>query len=227
VKLSVVVPAWNEAQAIASALVKLQPLREKGHEIIVVDGSSRDDTAARASPWADLVLTSPRGRARQMNAGARAASGDALLFLHADSYLPEGADGFVAEALRRAQWGRFDVRLSGTHPLLRVVERMMNWRSRATGIATGDQAVFVHRELFDRVGGFPDIALMEDIALSTRLKRCGPPACLKARVIASSRRWEQRGIVRTIVLMWGLRLAFFLGADPRELARRYYGPGAE
>jgi rSAM/selenodomain-associated transferase 2 len=226
-RLSVVVPAWNESQAIVSALVALQPLREKGHEVIVADGSSRDDTAARASPWADQVLTTPRGRARQMNAGARAASGDVLLFLHVDTYLPEGADGLVAEALRRALWGRFDVHLSGTHPLLRVVEHMMNCRSRATGIATGDQAVFVSRELFDRVGGFPDIPLMEDIALSARLKRHGPPACLKARVTTSSRRWEQRGIVRTIVLMWGLRLAFFLGADPRVLARHYYGSGAD
>jgi rSAM/selenodomain-associated transferase 2 len=159
-----------------------------------------------------------------MNAGAQEASGSALLFLHSDTDLPAAADLLIAKALAggRHVWGRFDVVLSGRHPLLRLVESMMNLRSRVTGICTGDQALFVTRAAFDGVGGFPEIALMEDVQMSTRLKRFGPPCCLRARVRASSRRWERDGIASTILLMWRLRLAYFLGSDPDRLARRYY-----
>lgn len=222
-RLSIIIPALNEAAGIRGVLLALQGLRARGHEVIVVDGGSADGTAELARPLADGVLVSPAGRAGQQNAGAAAAAGDVLLFLHADTRLPEGAAEWVLDGLRATGrgWGRFDVRLSGAHPMLRVVERMMNLRSRATGIATGDQAIFVRRAWFGRAGGFPGIPLMEDVALSAALRRMGRPLCLRQRVVTSSRRWEQRGIWRTIALMWRLRLEFALGADPARLARRY------
>jgi rSAM/selenodomain-associated transferase 2 len=221
--LSIIVPCLNEAQAIVPTLAAVQPLRARGAELIVVDGGSEDDTMARAAPLADLVLAAPRGRASQMNAAATHARGEILLFLHADTRLPEDADRLIAEGLRRARrgWGRFDVAIEGAHPLLRVVAWLMNLRSRLTGIATGDQAIFVTRSLFAAAGGYPEIPLMEDIALSKRLKRFGPPLCLAQRAVTSGRRWERNGVLRTILLMWRLRLAYWLGADPRKLALRY------
>jgi rSAM/selenodomain-associated transferase 2 len=224
VRLSVVVPVLNEAPNLADALASLQPLRHRGAEIIVVDGGSLDRSVALARPFADAVLGGPRGRASQMNAGARVARGNWLLFLHADARLPRDADLLIRAAQRHGDrvWGRFDVRLSGDHPLLRIVEFFMNYRSRLTGIATGDQAIFVRRDTFESVGGFPPLPLMEDIALSAQLKRASRPLCLRERVTASSRKWEREGTIRTTLLMWRLRLAFFLGADPSDLARRYY-----
>lgn len=222
-RISVVVPALNEAGGIAATLAPLRPLRARGHEVLVVDGGSEDGTPERAAPLADRVLRSAPGRARQQNAGARAARGGVLLFLHADTRLPEGADRAVLEGLARSGrgWGRFDVRLSGRHPALRVVEGMISLRSRLGGVATGDQAIFVRRDWFEAAGGFPEIPLMEDVALSRALLRRGRPLCLREAVVTSSRRWETRGIVRTILLMWRLRLEFWLGADPKRLARRY------
>jgi rSAM/selenodomain-associated transferase 2 len=218
----------DEAAMIAEALAALAPYRARGAEIIVVDGGSRDATVAAARPSADRILAAPRGRGAQMNAGAAAAQGGVLLFLHADTRLPPEADRLLLRELQRSRrvWGRFDVTIAGRSPLLRVVAAMMNLRSRLTGIATGDQAMFATREAFDQVGGFPAIPLMEDIVLSRRLKRIGRPACLAARVTTSGRRWDRDGVVRTIVSMWRLRLAFFLGAKPARLARRYgYGAG--
>jgi rSAM/selenodomain-associated transferase 2 len=222
-RLSVVVPALNEAEQIVATLAPLQRLRAGGHEVIVVDGGSTDGTPHLAAPLADRVLRAERGRARQMNAGARAAGGDVLLFLHADTRLPDGADRLIVEGLARSGrgWGRFDVRLSGRHPLLVITGPLFSLRSRITGVATGDQAIFVRRDWFEQAGGFPDIPLMEDLALSRTLKRRGRPLCFWHRVTTSSRRWEQKGIVRTILLMWRLRLAYYLGADPADLARRY------
>ena len=223
--LSIVVPTLNEAPDIVSFLQPLQRLRGRGVELIVADGGSGDATVAAASALVDRVLSSPRGRAVQMNAGAAHARGDVLLFLHADARLPDDAERFIRDGLRETghRWGRFDVRLSGSAPMLRVVEWMMNRRSRLTGIATGDQGVFVERGLFEEVGGFPAIALMEDVALSAALKRHGSPLCLAQIIIASSRRWEKHGIWRTIALMWRLRLAYFLGTEPARLAELYYG----
>jgi rSAM/selenodomain-associated transferase 2 len=225
--LSVIVPVLNEEAGITATLEALADLQRFGHEVIVVDGGSSDRTIELARPLADLVLTAPRGRATQMNAGAARAAGDTLVFLHADTRLPPAADFAIVDGLRYSgrRWGRFDVAIDGSHPMLRVIAAMMNLRSRLTGIATGDQTMFVTRPAFSACDGFPDIPLMEDIALSRRLKRAGRPLCLKARVTTSGRRWEQRGIVRTILLMWRLRLAYFLGADPHALARRYgYAP---
>jgi rSAM/selenodomain-associated transferase 2 len=225
--LSIIVPALNEAEGIVDALAALQPLRRRGAEVIVVDGGSEDKTADLAGDLCDGVLIAPRGRATQMNAGAASAHGDILLFLHADTRLPCDADQLILAASARddCEWGRFDVCISGRHPLLPLVAALMNLRSRLTGIATGDQAIFVDRQAFATVGGFPNIPLMEDIALSQRLKRRRRPCCLSARVVTSGRRWETQGVLCTIVLMWRLRLAFFLGADPARLARTYgYGP---
>jgi rSAM/selenodomain-associated transferase 2 len=221
--LSIIVPCLNEAEVIGQALAALAPLRARGAEVIVVDGGSSDSTVERAASLADRVIDAPRGRASQMNAGAARARGEIMLFLHADTLLPESADALIVEGLKRSRrgWGRFDVVISGGNPLLRVVAWLMNVRSRLTGIATGDQAIFVTRSLFTAAGGYPEIALMEDIALSKRLKRFGRPLCLRHRLVASGRRWEKHGVVRTIVLMWRLRLAFWLGADPGKLAVRY------
>ncbi|MCF6212088.1 MAG: TIGR04283 family arsenosugar biosynthesis glycosyltransferase [Gammaproteobacteria bacterium] len=222
-QISIIIPVLNEAPSIAVCLGRLQPYRAQGHEIIVVDGGSHDDTAEIARPLADEVLASPAGRAVQMNHGARAAQGDVLLFLHADTQLPDAACDVICAALQTAaRWGRFDVRLSGSAPSFRLIEFMMNLRSRMTRIATGDQAMFVTKDLFHTAGGFDDIPLMEDIALSRCLKKKAHAACLHERVVTSSRRWEENGIFRTILLMWRLRFSYWLGADPVRLVRQYY-----
>lgn len=220
--LCIVVPVLDEAATLAPRLRALQPLRRRGVRLVVVDGGSRDDTLAIAQAHADLAFLAPRGRAAQMNAGAAACPADVLLFLHADTELPAGADLLVRRAtLGVHAWGRFDVRIDSPRLALRLVAGMMNLRSRCTDIATGDQALFVRHELFQRIGGFPDLPLMEDIAISRELKRQGPPACLRERVSTSARRWERQGVWRTIALMWRLRAAYYFGADPRQLAIRY------
>jgi rSAM/selenodomain-associated transferase 2 len=222
-RLTIVMPVLDEAAIIAGALTALAPLRARGAEVIVVDGGSSDGTPLLAMPLADHVIAAPRGRGAPMNAAATLGSGDAFLFLHADTTLPDDADRLIDAALSKRAWGRFDLRIAGRHPLLAVVARMINWRSRVTGIATGDQAIFVRREAFAAVGGFPDLPLMEDIAISQRLKRLCRPFCIGMPVITSGRRWEHNGIGRTILLMWRLRLAYYLGAQPARLALRY-GP---
>lgn len=220
--MSIVVPVLNEARNIQATLKQLQAMRRRGTEIIVVDGGSQDDTVALCQPLADTVLQGAPGRARQMNAGAAQARGTTLLFLHADTLLPPDADTRVGEALAAgARWGRFDVRIAGRHWMLPVIAFMMNLRSRLSGIATGDQAIFVRRDAFEQVGGFPDQPLMEDIGISAALKRLGPPACLRVPVITSGRRWESRGVWRTMTLMWHLRWRYWRGDSPQQLAQRY------
>ncbi|MGZ5098633.1 MAG: TIGR04283 family arsenosugar biosynthesis glycosyltransferase [Usitatibacter sp.] len=220
--LSIIVPVLDEASSIEATLAAVQPWRARGIEVVVVDGGSRDATRDLARPLADRVIDAPRGRASQMNAGARAAAGGVLLFVHADTILPGAAADLVQrmDASGR-EWGRFDVAIAGADPLLRFVARLMNARSRLTGIATGDQAMFVRRAAFEAVGGFPEIPLMEDVALSKKLRRRSAPLCLREWVLTSGRRWERHGALRTILLMWRLRLAYALGADPHRLARRY------
>jgi len=225
-KLSIIIPVFDEAAGIEAALTTLSQYRGRGIEVIVVDGGSRDGTPALARPLADRVLIAPRGRAAQMNSGSAVARSDVLLFLHADTQLPDNADLLIEHCLARSGhvWGRFDVQFD-RGGLLTVIAFMMNLRSRLTGIATGDQALFVTRAAFDAVGGFPEIPLMEDVALSTHLKRIGRPLRLRARVTTSARRWRKHGALRTMFLMWRLRLAYFLGTDPAQLARHYgYAP---
>jgi rSAM/selenodomain-associated transferase 2 len=221
--LSIIVPALNEAAIIESALQALQPLRARGHEVIVGDGGSRDTSAQLAQPGADRVIHAPRGRAQQMNTGAQIARGDVLLFLHADTRLPADGDLLLLHSLQGSGrcWGRFDVRIGSTRALLRLVSALMNLRSRWSGICTGDQAIFVTAEAFARIGGYAPLALMEDIALSAQLRRCSRAVALRAAVVTSPRRWERNGVLRTIALMWWLRLRYFLGASPARLARRY------
>jgi rSAM/selenodomain-associated transferase 2 len=222
-RLTIVIPVLNEAAIIAGALQALAPLRARGAQVIVADGGSHDTTVQLAQPLADRVITAPPGRGAPLNAGAVLGSGDALLFLHADTTLPADADVLIAAALVHRAWGRFDIRIAGRHPFLAVIARMINWRSRLTGIATGDQAIFVTREAFLAVGGFPDLPLMEDIAISQRLKRLCRPFCIATPAVTSGRRWEQNGVLHTILLMWRLRLSYYLGVEPARLARRY-GP---
>ncbi|ASK34581.1 glycosyl transferase [Alcanivorax sp. N3-2A] len=223
-KLSVVMPVLNESACLESLLEGLRKRLGDGDEIIVVDGCSTDDSALIAGRHADLVLHCDRGRARQMNLGAERASGDLLWFLHADC--GRVLSGHV-RALRTladdALWGRFDVRLSGEHPMLFLIGHAMNLRSRWTGIATGDQGIFIRRDLFQELGGFPEQPLMEDIALSRRLCARTPPVCLRPRLVADSRRWESRGVWRTTLLMWQLRWRYWRGEDPARLHRDYYG----
>lgn len=222
-QLSVVIPTLNEAGCIQSTLEALQPLRARGHEIILVDGGSSDATLALSQPLVDRALNTLPGRAHQMQAGADIARGSVLWFLHADSDLPDAADTLIRDALEKSQagWGRFDIAFTDDHPLLKCVAWFMNQRSRLTGIATGDQGIFVRRTLFDRVGGFPSIPLMEDIGFSRSLKQHGRPCRITQTLGTSPRRWHAQGILRTIVTMWGLRLAYFAGISPERLAKIY------
>ncbi len=222
-RFSIIIPVLDEAARLDHALRELVAGIERFSdcEIIVCDGGSRDDSRRIARNHPVQLIESQPGRALQMNAGAERALGDWLLFLHADTRLPVGWMEAIEDC--GAEWGRFDVRLSGRHPMLRVVETMMNARSRLGGIATGDQVLFFRRAFFRDIGGYPAIPLMEDIAISKTAKTRAAPACLRQRVVTSSRRWEKQGMLRTILLMWRLRLAYWLGADPERLHRIYYG----
>ncbi len=223
-RISIIIPALNEETSIVATLDKLKPFRLVGHEVILVDGGSEDNTVKLAMSRVDKLIDTSPGRAQQMNDGANQASGDVLWFLHADTQVPDNAADQILGVFEHQlhQWGRFDIRLSGKQRLLRIVERMMNLRSRITGIATGDQGIFVRREVFESVGGFAPVPLMEDLDISKRLKKHSPPCCLQTKLITSSRRWEEKGILRTILLMWRLRLAYTLGARPEKLVNQYH-----
>lgn len=221
-QLSVIIPVLNESRSITTTLISLQQLRQSGHEVILADGGSTDDTLSLAEGLVDQIVSTEKGRARQMNAGARHAWGDTLLFLHADSLLPEECIARISNALIKHKWGRFNIRLSGRQPLFRIIERMINWRSCISGIATGDQAIFLGKSLFVQLGGYADLPLMEDIELSKRLKTYGRPACVRATVITSSRRWEDKGILKTVIQMWRLRWAYYRGVSAEKLSKEYY-----
>ncbi|HQR70760.1 MAG TPA: TIGR04283 family arsenosugar biosynthesis glycosyltransferase [Burkholderiaceae bacterium] len=222
-KLSIIVPVLNESTALPVLLAQLLPLRRGGVDVLVVDGDSEDGSATIAECAGFRVVRSQRGRARQMNAGARAARGDVLLFLHADTRLPDGAERLIHAALAdgRHVWGRFDVEFDVRTWTMDATAFGMNLRSRLTGIATGDQGIFVTRAAFDAVGGFPDQPLMEDVEITSRLRARSRPACIGRPVVTSARRWQARGAWRTIFLMWRLRLAYWRGASPADLARQY------
>lgn len=222
-KVSIIIPVFNEAQALAAHLPLLQELREQGHEVIVVDGGADALSARHFAALVDRWLPSAAGRARQMNVGAAAASGGILLFLHIDTRLPADAMALLEQgfATPATQWGRFDVRLSGQRLAFRVIEFMINLRSRLSGVATGDQAIFVNKSVFERIGGFAPLPLLEDVAISKTLRRLAPPLCLRSKVITSSRRWEAHGVVRTVLLMWWIRLLYSLGVSPQTLHGMY------
>lgn len=220
--LSVIVPVWMEAASVVDTLEALAPVRARGHEVIVVDAGSSDGTAERARPLCDRVIQSDKGRAVQMNAGAAVARGDLLLFLHADTRLPSGAlEQLTAFVQSRRAWGRFDVRLTGKRPLFRVIAWFMNQRSRLTGICTGDQALFVRRDVFEALAGFAPLPLMEDVELSRRLCLVSRPFCIREPVLTDSRRWQKHGAWRTIFLMWRLRWRYWRGESPESLAQVY------
>ncbi len=222
--LSIIIPVFNEAANIAATLSPLQPMRSRGVEVIVVDGGSSDDTLKLAATHCDAVITSDKGRATQMNAGAAAATHDTLLFLHADSLLPADADRLIATALAAdGGWGHFTVDIAGAHMMLPVIAWFMNHRSRLSGVATGDQGIFVTRELFTQIGGFPAQPLMEDVEITSRLRKIVPPVQIGEAIITSGRRWEKYGVWRTILTMWRIRLAYFFGTPPAQLHRQYYG----
>ena len=228
-KLSIIIPVLNEASVLRQKLAGLQHFRGVGHELILVDGGSDDETLHLAEGLVDQAVTAPKGRSLQMNAGAAVATGDGLLFLHADTTLPLDADMLIADCLSTGEgWGRFDVRLTGRHGLFRIIERMISWRSRLTGIASGDQGMFVSTTLFNRLEGYAPIPLMEDLELSRRLIKIQRPHCLKACVVTDSRRWEKHGILTTVLLMWRLRLQYYAGVAPERLAKSYrtHGKGA-
>lgn len=223
--IAIVVPVYNEALALPRLIQQLTALRQTANqqfELVFVDGGSADDTVTLLKN-ADLpVIASPKGRAWQMNAGAAQTTGDELLFLHADTQLPPNALQAISSSLtNEICWGRFDVRIAGKPWMLGVVARMMNWRSRLTGIATGDQAMFMTRSAFQAIGGFPEQALMEDVEASRRLRQLSRPACISSTVVTSGRRWETRGVWTTIFLMWRLRWAYWRGQNPKQLAELY------
>jgi len=222
-RISVIIPALNEAGNIVRTLDSLQPMRRRGHEIIVVDGGSDDETLAISRPLTDQLVEATRGRANQMRAGAAVASGAVIWFLHADTVPPGSADRLILNELVQpdSRWGFFNVLFPGDSLMLKVVALLMNLRARITGIATGDQGIFITRVLYEKIGGIPAIPLMEDIALSRTLKRYERPAVIREKLVSSPRRWEKHGVTKTILMMWGLRLAYFIGVDPARLAKYY------
>jgi rSAM/selenodomain-associated transferase 2 len=222
--LSIIIPVLNEAEVLTETLEALQDYRRNGHEIIVVDGGSHDKTIAIALPLADKIIKTVPSRAVQMNEGAIKARHDILLFLHSDTVLPDGADALITRALHAPgkTWGRFNLRLTGKPFIFRVIETSINWRTAISGIATGDQGIFIKRDSFEQVGCYEPIPLMEDVALGKKLRKQSWPCCLSEKVLSSSRRWEEKGIMKTVLLMWRLRVAYFFGADPGRLVDAYY-----
>jgi len=222
VKLSVIVPVINEEMNLSRIAGCLRSVIEQGHEVIIVDGGSTDNTLTIAYDITDTIIISKKGRALQMNNGASVASGNVVLFLHADTLLPENVAEIISDVyVGENFWGRFDVRLSNEKYVYRLIECMMNMRSSLTSIVTGDQAMFFEKNLFDRIGGFPEIALMEDVEISRQLKKISKPVRLKSKVVTSSRRWETNGVVATVLLMWKLRLYYFFGVSPEKLSQMY------
>lgn len=220
-KLSIIIPVLNEEASLSRLSSHLQSIRNQGHEVVIVDGGSRDNTLALAYELADFVIVSKAGRAIQMNNGAAIASGDVFVFLHADTFLPDNAAQLICVAMNDNHWGRFNVRLSSKRFVFRIIEHFINLRSCLTSIVTGDQAMFIERSLFETIGGFPEIALMEDVEISRRLKKTAQPVCIKEKATTSSRRWESKGVVATVLLMWKLRLYYFFGMSPDKLQRLY------
>lgn len=221
VLVSIVIPVLNESVSIENCLRPLQHLRCQGYQIIAADGGSDDDSVDLLTPLVDTVISCRPGRANQMNAGAAQAVGEWLLFLHADTYLPDTSQIKAVLSETTRLWGFFPVRLSGSHFMFRIIERAISWRSRLSSVATGDQCIFIRRDIFSQVGGFPNVVLMEDVAMSKCLRKNSSPLCWPEPVKTSSRRWEQYGIFKTVILMWRLRFLYFLGVRPEKLQQLY------
>jgi len=219
--ISIIIPVLNEEQSVKSLLQQLQAYRQQGHEVIVVDGGSDDGTVFVSKPLADKVITSGSGRAKQMNKGVEESVNEVLWFLHADTSIPKNAIETIQELLSKNDWGRFNIKLSGSHFLFRIIENMINIRSCLSGIATGDQGIFVKKKTFKSINGYSEITLMEDVALSKKLKTISAPICVKEVLTTSSRRWEKNGIIKTILLMWYLRFLYWIGVSPSSLAKLY------
>ena len=219
--ISIIIPALNEEKSIKALLQQLQLYRQQGHEVIVVDGGSNDETVSISKPLADKVITSGAGRARQMNKGVAESANEVLWFLHADTSIPENVVETIQKSLDKCEWGRFNIELSGSKFLFRIIEKMINIRSCLSGVATGDQGIFVKRKTLESIGGYSEIPLMEDIALSNKLKTISQPVCIKETITTSSRRWEKNGIIITILLMWYLRFLYWIGVTPDKLAKLY------
>ncbi len=223
-KLSIIIPCLNEEANIEATLKPLQTLRERGHEIILGDASSTDNTVTLATSLCDKIISCEKGRAAQMNAGANEATGDILCFIHADTLCPENLDRIIIHELKTTHylWGHFNIKLSSSKPVFRLIESLINIRSCITGIASGDQGIFIYRHIFKRLSGYSPIPLMEDIEISRRLKKISKPVCIKNRpLITSSRRWEKHGVLRTVLLMWTLRLKYSLGTPAEKLVTQY------
>lgn len=219
--ISIIIPVLNEEQSVKTLLQQLQICRQQGHEVIVVDGGSHDETVSISKTLADKVITSESGRAKQMNKGVAESTNEVLWFLHADTSIPENVIETVQKSLFKCDWGRFNIKLSGPHFLFRIIEKMINIRSCLSGVATGDQGIFVKRKIFESIGGYSEIPLMEDVAFSKKLKNISRPACIKETLTTSSRRWEKNGIIKTILLMWNLRFLYWIGVTPDKLAKLY------
>ena len=219
--ISIIIPTLNEEATIQTLLQQLQTYRQQGHEVIVVDGGSNDETISISKPLADKVISSEAGRAMQMNAGAAQSENEVLWFLHADTLIPSTAVENIQQALNKNDWGRFNIKLSGSHFLFRIIESMINIRSCISGVATGDQGIFVNKKTFESIGCYSAVPLMEDVELSKKLKKVSKPVCIKEKLTTSSRRWEQKGILSTVLLMWRLRFLYWLGVSATKLATQY------
>jgi len=222
--ISIIIPTLNESESIEKTLNSLHTTLKEGNELIIVDGGSNDDTILKCKNYTDKVYTATKGRAIQMNVGADKSTNDILLFLHADTLMPQNfsAENLTALATITNEWGFFKVKFTSHHLLLRLVSTLMNTRSCLTRIATGDQAIFIKKELFKKIGGYKEIPLMEDIELSISLKKYSKPYCVKEFVMTSSRKWESNGIIKTIILMWKIRFLYFFGVSPQKLVNIYY-----
>ena len=219
--ISIIIPVLNEEQSVKALLQQLQIYRQQGHEVIVVDGGSDDETVPISKLLADKVITSESGRAKQMNKGVAQSTNEVLWFLHADTSISENAIKTIQESLNKYDWGRFNIKLSGSNFLFRIIENMINIRSCLSCVATGDQGIFVKRKTFESIGGYSEIPLMEDVALSNKLKNVSRPVCVKEMLTTSSRRWENKGIIKTTLLMWYLRFLYWIGVSPNTLANLY------